>query len=84
MYFFSLSVADTTVAQNHNKMSVENAPCTEDDNEEDLPKSDSSTTAGKNLKGLRATAFSIDFQGYICFLSVFPIQPRMDLQDLWG
>lgn len=85
LYFISLSVADIKVAQ-HNKVSVENASCTEDDNEEDLPKSHSSTTAGEKLKGLCATAFSIDFQGCVCLLkiSVFPIQPRMDLQDLWG
>lgn len=61
LYFISLSVADIKVAPHHNKVSVENASCTVDDNEEDLPKSHSSTTAGKNLKGLCATAFSIDF-----------------------
>lgn len=69
-------------------MSVENASCAEDGNGEDLPKSHSSTAAGKNFKGLCATTFSIDFQGGICLLKtiifVFPIQPRMGLQGLWG
>lgn len=71
LYFISLSLGDIKVAQHHNKVSVENASCTEDNNEEDLPKSQSSTAAGKNPTGLRATAFSIDFMGCICLLKIF-------------
>lgn len=80
LYFIALSVADNKVAH-HNEKSVENASCIEDDDEE-LQMSHSSTTAGKNLRGL--CALSIDFHSCICLLksviSVFTIKPRKDLQ----
>lgn len=81
LYFIALSVADNKVAH-HNEKSV-HASCIEDDDEE-LQMSHSSTTAGKHLKGLYATTFSIHFHSCICLLksviSVFTIKPRKDLQ----
>lgn len=65
--FIFPSVADIK-AQHHNKVSLMDASCAEGDYEEALPKSQSSTTAGKNLPGLCAPAFSVHFQGCVCLL----------------